>query len=95
MAYVMSGYTHFIFKTLKQERDTMVRFANEQDLNFLKHIWNVCFQDPDDFIAWNFEQNFSYHDTLIAEWDGTPAANLQLMPHRIRLRGHDYSVRLL
>lgn len=70
----------------------MVRFANEQDLNFLKHIWSVCFQDPDDFIAWNFEQNFSYHDTLIAEWDGTPAANLQLMPHRIRLRGHDYDI---
>ena len=70
----------------------MVRFAKDKDLPFLKEAWKVCFDDPQDFIDWNFENNFSYEDTLIAEVDGTPASNLQLMPHRIRLRDTDYAV---
>ena len=70
----------------------MVRFAKDKDLPFLKEAWKVCFDDPQDFIDWNFKHNFSCKDTLIAEADGTPASNLQLMPHRIRLRDTDYAV---
>lgn len=70
----------------------MVRFAKKEDLSFLKHAWKVCFDDPQAFIDWNFENNFAYSDTLIAECDGVPASNLQLMPHRIALRGHNYAI---
>ena len=70
----------------------MVRFADKEDLSFLKHAWKVCFDDPQSFIDWNFANNFSYADTLIAECDGAPASNLQLMPHRISLRGREYAV---
>lgn len=70
----------------------MVRFANEQDLPFLKQAWKVCFDDPDAFIDWNFSNNYHPKDTLIAEAEGTPASNLQLMPHRISLRGREYAV---
>ncbi len=70
----------------------MVRFANEKDMPFLKHAWDVCFHDPQAFIDWNFSENFSYTDTIIAEWDGVPASNMQLMPHRISLGEKVYSV---
>ena len=70
----------------------MVRFAKEGDLPFLKHAWQVCFDDPQAFIDWNFEKNFSCKDTLIAESDGVSASNLQLMPHRIRLGRFAYDV---
>lgn len=70
----------------------MVRFATEKDLNFLKHAWDVCFHDPVEFIDWNFKENFSCADTLIAESDGIPASNMQLMPHQISLRGRKYPI---
>lgn len=70
----------------------MVRFAEEKDLAFLKHAWDVCFHDPKAFIDWNFAENFSYTDTLIAESEGVPASNMQLMPHRISLRGREYPI---
>ncbi len=70
----------------------MVRFAHEKDMDFLKHAWDVCFHDPKEFIDWNFERNFSFENTLIAEADGKPASNLQLMPHRISLRGREYAI---
>ncbi len=68
----------------------MIRFAKEKDLEFLKQTWDVCFHDPKEFIDWNFARNFSLGNTLIAEFEGMPASNLQLMPHRISLRGRDY-----
>lgn len=70
----------------------MIRLATQADLPFLKHAWKVCFDDPDAFIDWNFAHNFALHDTLIAESDGVAASNLQLMPHRIALRGKNYPV---
>ena len=70
----------------------MVRLAEEKDFEFLKHAWKVCFDDPDAFIEWNFENNFSFSDTLVAESDGQPASDMQLMPHRIRLRGMEYDI---
>ena len=70
----------------------MVRFATEKDIPFLKQAWKVCFDDPDAFIDWNFSKNFSPCDTLIAEAEGVPASNLQLMPHRIALRGREYPI---
>ncbi len=70
----------------------MVRFAEEKDLDFLKYIWDICFHDPKEFIDWNFDRNFSYENTLIAEVDGKPASCMQLMPHRILLRNKIYPV---
>ena len=70
----------------------MIRFAKQQDLSFLKHAWDVCFDDPAEFIDWNFERNLALEDTIIAESDGVPASNMQLMPHRIFLRGKEYDV---
>ncbi len=70
----------------------MVRFATERDMPFLKHAWKACFDDPDEFIDWNFSSNFSCEDTLIAECEGVPASNLQLMPHTIALRGRQYEI---
>ena len=70
----------------------MVRLATKQDLDFLKEAWKICFDDPDAFIDWNFTHNYDSKDTLIAESDGVPASNLQLMPHRISLRGKEYAV---
>lgn len=70
----------------------MVRFAEEKDLPFLMEAWKVCFDDPPAFIQWNFQHNYHPEDTLIAQVGDTPASNLQLMPHRIRLRGFDYDI---
>lgn len=70
----------------------MVRLAKPGDLGFLKHAWTVCFDDAASFVDWNFSHNFSFSDTVVAECDGVPASNMQLMPHRIKLRGMEYDI---
>ncbi|MBQ4145176.1 MAG: GNAT family N-acetyltransferase [Clostridia bacterium] len=70
----------------------MVRLAEENDFYFLKHTWKVCFDDPDSFIDWNFERNFSFSNTIVADFKNTPASNMQLMPHKIKLRNLEYDV---
>ena len=70
----------------------MVRFANRDDFDWLKNVWKIAFNDPDEFINWNFEKNFSFENTLLAEKDGVPASNMQLMEHNIILRGTEYPI---
>ena len=70
----------------------MVRFARKDDFEWLKNVWKIAFNDPDEFIDWNFEKNFSFENTLLAEKDGVPASNMQLMPHSIFLRDTEYPI---
>lgn len=70
----------------------MARWAKPTDFEFLKHAWEVCFDDEPEFIDWNFTNNFSFSDTVVAEFQGVPASNMQLMPHRIRLRNTEYDI---
>lgn len=70
----------------------MARLAEPKDFPYLKEAWSVCFHDSPAFVDWNFRRNFSLTDTVVAEAEGRPVSNLQLMPHQIRLRGTVYPV---
>ena len=71
----------------------MIRFANEKDFDFVKNSWSVCFDDPPEFVDWNFKYNYSKENTLIAEIDGTSASVMQLMPYTLMLGEHEVSAR--
>lgn len=70
----------------------MARIAQKEDFEFLKRAWKVCFDDPDEFIDWNFNNNFSFENTIVAEFDQELASCMQLMPHKVRLRENDYNI---
>ncbi len=70
----------------------MARIAEEKDFRFLKDAWNICFDDPKEFTDWNFQRNFAFENTIVAEVDGECASCMQLMPHRIFLRGKEYDI---
>lgn len=70
----------------------MARYAALKDFSFVKEAWRTCFDDPDAFVDWNFSKNYHPENTIISEWEGTPASNMQLMPYRLRLGKKDYSV---
>lgn len=65
----------------------MARLATDQDFLFVKHAWSACFDDPEQFVDWNFQYNYHKENTLIAESEGKPASNMQLMPYTINLNG--------
>lgn len=70
----------------------MTRYAQERDFDFVKEAWRTCFDDPDEFVEWNFSQNYHAENTILAEWEDTPASNMQLIPYRLRLGTRDYDV---
>ena len=61
----------------------MVRFATDNDFDFVKKSWQTCFDDPQEFVDWNFENNYSPKNTVIAEAEGEPASAMQLMPYQM------------
>lgn len=71
----------------------MVRFANEDDFNFVKNSWSTCFDDSKAFINWNFEYNYSAENTVIAEAEGKSASVMQLMPYAMVVNGKSFSIR--
>ena len=71
----------------------MVRIAKDTDLNFVKHLWSECFDDTAEFVDWNFSQNYTPQNTLIADFSGIPASALQLIPYDMKLFNSDISCR--
>jgi len=71
----------------------MVRTARDKDLEFVKTAWEVCFDDPVEFVEWNFSNNYSKEDTIIAEYDGSPAGAMQIRPYTVVLNNEKLSCR--
>ena len=61
----------------------MVRFARDTDFDFVKKSWEECFDDPVEFVDWNFRENYCPENTIIAEADGNSASVMQLMPYKM------------
>lgn len=61
----------------------MVRFARDDDFEFVKSTWKNIFDDPKKFVDWNFKKNYNPKNTIIAECGGIPVANMQLIPYTI------------
>ncbi len=71
----------------------MARFAREEDFDFVKKLWEVCFDDTPQFVEWNFDKNYSCINTIISDCDGEGASVMQLMPYKMMFGGKEFSVR--
>jgi len=63
------------------------RLAETKDLESVKQLWHVCFDDSDAFVDWYFAQVYDAENTLCVEETGALVASLQLIPYEIALRG--------
>ncbi len=73
----------------------MVRYAEENDFDFVKTLWSTCFDDSAEFVDWNFENNYSPKDTIIAEYNGQRAATIQLRPYTLSVFGQEKECRYI
>ncbi len=71
----------------------MIRFATDNDFDFVKNSWQTCFEDPQEFVDWNFKSNYSPRNTVIAKTGDEPASAMQLMPYEMVLGGVAVPVR--
>lgn len=71
----------------------MARLAKDADFNFVKKSWVECFDDPPEFVNWNFEYNYNAENTVIAEADGEPASVMQLVPYSLRMGDSELKMR--
>ncbi len=63
------------------------RLASPSDTANIRKLWEYCFDDPDEFNDWFFENRYQPHNTLVAAENGRIASALQLLPYTIQLRG--------
>lgn len=71
----------------------MTRIACENDFDFVKNAWTVCFDDTPEFVDWNFRFNYSSENTIISEDNGHPTSALQLMPYKLNVAGKSVDTR--
>lgn len=72
-----------------------VRTAKTADFDFVKGCWAECFDDDERYVDWNFSENYSASNTLIAEYDGVPAAAMQCIPYTLSCGKSDISARYI
>ncbi|WP_052446844.1 GNAT family N-acetyltransferase [Candidatus Soleaferrea massiliensis] len=73
----------------------MIRFAQDEMKDTLKHIWSVCFKDPGHYIDYFFENRFKPEQTLVWLEDEKPAAMLSLLPCELIDQGERIEARYI
>jgi len=61
-----------------------IRFATNQDITQLKHIWKVCFGDSDAYIHEFFQHNFVPEQTVVAVTDNLVVGVVYLLPAKLK-----------
>lgn len=64
----------------------MVRNAREEDFDGVKKLWTLCFDDEEEFVEWNFKNNYSKKNTFVAECDGEIVSALQSVPFELEVK---------
>lgn len=65
----------------------MIRFAENEDTEKIKNLWNVCFPEDMDFNRYFFENIFSCKNTLLLEEEGNLLSMAQMLPYEIKNTG--------
>jgi len=64
-----------------------IRFAKSSDTEELKKMWLDIFNDPKQFVEWNFKHNYRPENVILCESGGEIASALHLIPYDISLKG--------
>lgn len=68
----------------------MIRFAEENDRQVLMRLWQVCFEDPEAYIRYFFDNKFHPDKTLVKICDGKIVSSLYIVDYTVRMRGEDF-----
>lgn len=63
----------------------MIRFAHTGDIGQIRELWKLCFDDPDEFLAFYFNCLFDSGQTLVYEIEDVLVASMQIIPHTLKI----------
>ncbi len=66
------------------------RFAKKEDIEEVKKIWKYCFNDPEGFFHYYFENKYKEENTLVIEEGEDILSSLQLNQYKIKLKDKIY-----
>lgn len=64
--------------------DIMIRFANENDIENIKGLWDICFPEEPDFNKYFFANIFDVNKALIYEKENKLISMIQMLPYEIK-----------
>ncbi|OPJ55589.1 GNAT family N-acetyltransferase [Alkalithermobacter paradoxus] len=67
-----------------------VRIARKDDLEQIKNIWKYCFNDPDGFFNYYFQNKYKEENTLVVENEEEIISSLQMNQYKIVLNNKVY-----
>ncbi len=69
-----------------------VEYARDGDKKHVVKAWKYCFNDPEEYVQYYFENRYSPDTTLVLREDGKIKASLQKNKYSISLSGLEYDV---
>ena len=67
-----------------------IRFAKEDEKDYIREIWDYCFNDSPKFTDFYFDNKYDKENTLVVEEDGEIVSSLQLNQYNIKLNDKLY-----
>ncbi|WFD11562.1 GNAT family N-acetyltransferase [Tepidibacter hydrothermalis] len=67
-----------------------IRFAQEEDLQKIKNMWEYCFGDTEMFMNYYFDHKYKCENTLVVEDGSSVISSLQLNQYKIKINNNIY-----
>ena len=67
-------------------------YARDEDKKYIVKAWKYCFNDPEEYVKYYFENRYRPDTTLVLRENGEIKASLQKNKYSIRLSGQEYDV---
>lgn len=67
-----------------------IRFAKENEKDYIREIWDYCFNDGPKFTDFYFKHKYNKDNTVVVDEDGDIVSSLQLNQYKIKLNNKVY-----
>ena len=68
----------------------LIRYAQKDEINDIKDIWNYCFNDEESFVDYYFKNKYNNNNTIVVCEDKDIVSSLQLNQYKIKLDDKEY-----
>ena len=68
----------------------LIRYAQKDEINDIKAIWNYCFNDEESFVDYYFKNKYNNNNTIVVCEDEDIVSSLQLNQYKLKLDDKEY-----
>lgn len=69
-----------------------IRFCNKEDIDYIRELWEYCFNDSPEYVDFYFENKFSPENTILLDDQGRAVSSIHMNQHSLSLNFKKFDV---